>query len=44
MLGLRFQIGIYLEDIVRVKGALKSKSKQCIADTFSIDRFLAIPI
>lgn len=39
-----FQVGTYLDEIVRVDGMLRFKTKECIADTFSVDRLLATPI
>ena len=38
-----FQVGKYLDVMVRVDGKLKFKSKQCTIDTFSVDRLLATP-
>ncbi len=39
-----FQVGTYLDEMVRVGGKLKFRSKECIADTFSVDRLLATPV
>lgn len=44
MVSFRAQVRTYLDETVRVIGALEYKSKQCIADTFSIGRLLATPV